>query len=496
MARVNDSRRSWGPVLGLTALALVIRFATLDARGFWLDEVITIRLIHGSLGDVVSRLDQFSIDQPPLYFVLAWGWAKLFGTSEVAMRSLPALCGALTVPVAYLAGAELRSRHTGLVAALLTTVSPLVIWHSQDARPYALMILLGGASFALFTRCLHDRRPRVLLAWVVVSTLAVAAHYVAGFLVAGEALWLLPARRWRVEVLAAVALLAVALLGLGAHATSGGSLGNGSWTQSYTQSSRLAQIPAQLLVGYQPPFQVVSAVAAAGLAAVMLIVLVVYAERSERAAATATIVVAGIGIGVPVLLSVAGHLSGLTTRYVVAAWVPLAVAGAVALTARRARGIGIGLGAAVCALFVAIGAGSAWHAKFDREDWRGAARALGDPRVRRIIVLSPSTGVLPLEQYLRHSHELRSPETAVREIVLLGLPRPYRKVGERPAPPRPTVVKPPAPGFAEAARWHGTLFTAVLFRSTAAREVTRRALVGDGLGESSPGVLVQAAQDR
>ena len=41
-----------------------------------------------------------SESNPPLYYVLAWGWAKAFGTGEVGLRSLSALFGAATVPVA------------------------------------------------------------------------------------------------------------------------------------------------------------------------------------------------------------------------------------------------------------------------------------------------------------------------------------------------------------------------------------------------------------
>ena len=71
----------------LTALGLALRIATLDARGFWIDEAITIHLITGGLGDVVDRLDQYTLDQPPLYYLLAWAWAKPFGTGEVGLRS-------------------------------------------------------------------------------------------------------------------------------------------------------------------------------------------------------------------------------------------------------------------------------------------------------------------------------------------------------------------------------------------------------------------------
>src|SRR5438876_576650 len=79
---------------------------------------------------------------PPFYYMLAWGWAKLFGTGEVGLRSLSALAGTLTIPAAYAAGRALSSRRAGLIAAALFAVNPLLVWYSQEARAYALLALL------------------------------------------------------------------------------------------------------------------------------------------------------------------------------------------------------------------------------------------------------------------------------------------------------------------------------------------------------------------
>ena len=415
----------WRVVWALTAFALVLRFATLDARGFWLDEAITVDLIRGSLGDVTSRLDAYTLDQPPLYYLLAWGWAQVFGTGEVGLRSLPAICGALAVPVAYLAATELFSKRAGLVAALLTALSPLVVWHSQDARPYALLILLGGASFALFVRVLHDRRPWVVAGWAVASVLAMATHYAVGFLIAAEVIWLLCSIRRRtavVTVLAGVAAVGVGVLLLQARRSSGGALGDGLWTQSYTEQERLLQVPAQLLVGYQPPLQLVSAGVAALLAGAALALLVAKGGRREHSAAAIAAFVCVIGVGVPMLLAAKGDLSGLTTRYLVGAWVPLVAIAAAGLTTRGSGRVGVAVATALCALFLAVVLGSAWEPKFDRDDWRGAAQALGPAAVARAVVVSPGLGTPALELYLPGSRALRERGEPVREVALVGLP--------------------------------------------------------------------------
>ena len=86
---------------GLTALGAAVRFASLGVQSYHHDEVITaMRVIPGSFGDMLHAV-KASESNPPLYYVLAWGWAKVFGTGEVGLRSLSALFGAATVPLGY-----------------------------------------------------------------------------------------------------------------------------------------------------------------------------------------------------------------------------------------------------------------------------------------------------------------------------------------------------------------------------------------------------------
>ena len=102
----------------------------------------------------------FSESAPPLYYALAWVWTQLTGTGEVGLRSLSALAGVATVPVAYLLGAELRGRRAGIVAAALVAVNPMLLWYSQEARGYALLALLTAAAALYFVRALDARRRR------------------------------------------------------------------------------------------------------------------------------------------------------------------------------------------------------------------------------------------------------------------------------------------------------------------------------------------------
>jgi uncharacterized membrane protein len=83
---------------GLVALGVAIRFATLGVQSYHHDEVITAtRVIPGDFTDMLRQV-KGSESNPPLYYVLAWAWAKAFGTGEIGLRSLSALLGAATEP--------------------------------------------------------------------------------------------------------------------------------------------------------------------------------------------------------------------------------------------------------------------------------------------------------------------------------------------------------------------------------------------------------------
>src|ERR1700742_3631693 len=163
-------------VAGLTLGAAVLRFATLGVQSYHHDEIVTAsRLLRGSFGHAMDAVG-FSESTPPLYYALAWFWTQMTGTGEWGLRSLSALAGVLTVPVAYLLGAELRGRRAGLWAAALVAVHPMLLWYSQEARAYALVALLGALSALYWLRAERSGARRDFVWWGIWSGLAGWPH--------------------------------------------------------------------------------------------------------------------------------------------------------------------------------------------------------------------------------------------------------------------------------------------------------------------------------
>src|SRR5436305_15013005 len=88
---------------GIVLAGAALRFATLHVQSYWLDEVATVNLLHKGLSSMLSGVSAGE-STPPLYYVVAWLWAKLFGTGEVGLRSLSAVFGSATIPLAWYLG--------------------------------------------------------------------------------------------------------------------------------------------------------------------------------------------------------------------------------------------------------------------------------------------------------------------------------------------------------------------------------------------------------
>src|SRR5262245_28491928 len=99
----------------LVVVAVVVRFVNIGSQSYWGDEDATVGLLRESFWDMLRHGIVSSESTPPLYYVVAAVWTRLFGTSEFALRSLSALAGVAAIGVAYAIGVELRSRRAGLV---------------------------------------------------------------------------------------------------------------------------------------------------------------------------------------------------------------------------------------------------------------------------------------------------------------------------------------------------------------------------------------------
>ena len=211
-----------------TAIACILRFANLDSKPLWTDEFSTLVFSLGNsfrgvpldraidlptllqplqwnpdagIAHVLNHL-LLESNHPPVYFMLAHWWMRLFGPSEDSLvwigRSLPALLGVISVPAIYFLGKfAFNSRLVGQCAAAMMAVSPYGIYLAQEARHYTLGILLVISSLFCLTLAVKKLQQRApipiwaVLLWVIVNCFGIAVHYFFALTLCAEAIALI-----------------------------------------------------------------------------------------------------------------------------------------------------------------------------------------------------------------------------------------------------------------------------------------------------------------
>lgn len=413
-----------------------------------------VRVLKPSFADTMAAVPTHE-STPPLYYALAWFWTQLFGTSEFGLRSLSAVIGTATVPVVYLAGRELVSRRTGLIAAAITAVAPWMVWYSQEGRSYPLLMLLGAVSLLYFARSLKESSTKNLGFWALSSALALATHYFAAFLVVPEAIWLLYrlGRDHLKRLVASLAVIAASAAALAPLALDQAGHGYTDWIGDYALSYRTKEIVVQFIAGGNgnvPTWLSLLVLLVIGMA---LWLLLRADPQRQRAALPAALALSSVAI--PFVLLVGGQ-DYVLARNLAVAWIPFAIVIAAGLAAGPRR-LAIPVGVGLCGLLLALTVASAIAPKLQRMDWRAAAKLAPGISGGEVIVL-PFTGGDPIKYYAdaKAFHGTQR----VRTIILLGWKRP----GPAFRPPR---------GFERIRTDEGGVFTVVTLKTQSPRRFSR-----------------------
>jgi uncharacterized membrane protein len=145
--------------------------------------------------------------QPPLYYLLIWVTDIIFDESEWALRFPSVIFNTLTVPLIYVQARRLfdspvRSRHAldfvPFLAATLFTLSPVMVYYSQEARMYTLLTFEATlASYLLFkilslaNNFTRIRPASFTLFYILTIAAMLYTHYFAAFLLTAHALYAL-----------------------------------------------------------------------------------------------------------------------------------------------------------------------------------------------------------------------------------------------------------------------------------------------------------------
>jgi mannosyltransferase len=191
---IREESASWQghltALIPVMTLYLALAFYQIDNQSLWTDEIISLNFAVSA--EPISSV-WFS-SQCPLYYVLLRVWTKAAGTTELALRSLSAILGALAVSLIYAIGLKLFNRRTAAIAALLLATSPFFVWYSQEVRYINLMLATSLLATYSFYRAVSGGRFGWWVGYGTASILAVFSFVSVIFLFLAHGLYVLWSR--------------------------------------------------------------------------------------------------------------------------------------------------------------------------------------------------------------------------------------------------------------------------------------------------------------
>jgi hypothetical protein len=162
--RQVDSRIKF--VLLSILLALLVGALAVSNQSLWIDEAHSVaKAMQPSLAKWWTTMvqDKGSDLQMPFYMFYLWAWAKIFGTSEIALRAanvpwftvgLLALFWAFPKEPAL--SASRMGRHRQFAIAALTLTNAFLWYYVSEARPYIVLFAFSALTAACLLRLRED----------------------------------------------------------------------------------------------------------------------------------------------------------------------------------------------------------------------------------------------------------------------------------------------------------------------------------------------------
>jgi mannosyltransferase len=297
----------------------------------WQDELVTLDVALRTPAQLLALIGEVDAVHGA-YYLFMHAWVSGFGDSTTALR-LPSVL-AMTGGCACVAliGERLFGRSAGLLAGFVFASTPTVLRFAQEARSYALVVMLAALSTLLLLRALDRPGPARWAGYGICLTGIVTLNAVAMTIVAGQAIVAARhsrrSRSWRpisgqLTAVALALLPAIPIIMLGR-----------------------AQVTRQLgWIVHAEPWPVWTQTTGSSRMAVVLLVLASLAWLGDRSGATVATVVAVTPM-LAVWLASSGEVNYFFSKYLLftlPAWAILAGGGLAALRPRLLGAAGMAL---------------------------------------------------------------------------------------------------------------------------------------------------------
>jgi hypothetical protein len=212
MKEILGKHRMSIALVAIVIINALIGIYSLGLSPIGIDEPFTIFHAQKDVGAIITSL--MGDNNPPLFEIVLHFWIEIFGLSPMSVRFPSLLFSLTTIFISFHIVRKIATSQIAFLTILFLTVSNYFIYFTHEARTYSLFLMLAMLSIYLIIRITEMKGQRLghWIAWWMVCTLMIYAHYFGLFVLVGQSAFFVFIQRIDKAILKKFALLAGAIL--------------------------------------------------------------------------------------------------------------------------------------------------------------------------------------------------------------------------------------------------------------------------------------------
>lgn len=165
-------------ITGIVIFATIALFNVTNAS-IWFDEAFSAYIIQFSFWDI-ARYTATDV-HPPFYYWVLKTWTLLFGTTDLAIRSMSIFFGSAVIAATFFLTRKMFSRSVAWVSLLFLILSPMLIRYSDEARMYTLAAFIVILATYVLLKATELKQRKLWVYYGLLVSIGMWTHYFTAF---------------------------------------------------------------------------------------------------------------------------------------------------------------------------------------------------------------------------------------------------------------------------------------------------------------------------
>jgi mannosyltransferase len=157
------------------AVFFALAFWTITKYTIWFDEAFSAYIIKYNFIEI-ARYTATDV-HPPLFYWILKIWSSVFGQTDIGLRSMSVVFGAVAVLFGFLLVRRQFGRKAALISVFILVISPLFVRYSQEARMYTLATAIVLSATFVMLKAAETKSRKLWVLYGVLVSAGMWTHY-------------------------------------------------------------------------------------------------------------------------------------------------------------------------------------------------------------------------------------------------------------------------------------------------------------------------------